>query len=283
MSDEEAVKARSEFEKKVLDEAPRLTREDSFAFGCHPGVSCFGDCCGDVNIVLTPYDVLRLKNRLGLTSEEFLDQLTVLPFAKEQRLPAPLIRMGDNEQKSCPFLDLEKGGCQVYEDRPWACRMYPLGYAKAGEAEGREEEFWFLMEEDGCRGFAESTSRKVGEWISGQGIEEYDEWGEKYRQLAVDDYLTTEKELTPQQMQMFYMGTYELDTFRRFIFSSTFLERFEVSGDEQERLQSDDEALMEFGFRFLRFSLFGKPTMELKAETIKAEAINNDAVQEPAQ
>ena len=45
MSDEEAVNARSEFEKKVLDEAPRLTREDSFAFGCHPGVSCFNRCC----------------------------------------------------------------------------------------------------------------------------------------------------------------------------------------------------------------------------------------------
>ena len=35
----------------------------------------------------------------------------------------------DNEKKSCLFLDLENGGCQVYEDRPWACRMYPLGMA----------------------------------------------------------------------------------------------------------------------------------------------------------
>lgn len=278
MSDEEAVKARAEFEKKVLDEAPRLTREDSFAFGCHPGVSCFGDCCGDVNIVLTPYDVLRLKNRLGLTSEEFLEKHTILPFSKDQRLPAPLIRMGDNEKKSCPFLDLEKGGCQVYEDRPWACRMYPLGYAKHGEAGEGNDEFWFLMEEAGCQGFAETTTQNVGEWISGQGIKEYDEWGEKYRQLAVDDYLTNDIDLTPQQMQMFYMGTYELDTFRRFIFGSTFLERFEVSEEELERLKNDDEALMEFGFRFLRFSLFRKPTM-----TIKAEAMNQDAVQEPIQ
>jgi Fe-S-cluster containining protein len=276
MSDEEAVKARADFEKKVLDEAPRLTREDSFAFGCHPGVSCFGDCCGDVNIVLTPYDVLRLKNRLDLTSEEFLEKHTVLPFSKDQRLPAPLLRMGDNEKESCLFLDLEKGGCTVYEDRPWACRMYPLGYAKSGEAEGRVDEFWFLMEEKDCQGFAETTTQNVGEWISGQGIEEYDEWGEKYRQLAVDDYLTTKTELTPQQMQMFYMGTYELDTFRRFVFKSTFLDRFEVSEEEQERLKTDDEALMEFGFRFLRFSLFGKPTM-----TIKAETIIPDAVQEP--
>ena len=134
------------------------------------------------------------------------------------------------------------------------------------------------MEEKGCQGFAETTTQNVGEWISGQGITEYDEWGEMYRQLAVDDYLTTDKELIPQQMQMFFMGTYELDTFRRFIFNSSFLDRFEVSEEEQERLKTDDEALLEFGFRFLRFSLFGKPTM-----TIKAETINPDAVQEPLQ
>mgnify|MGYP003572022551 CR=1 FL=1 len=89
----DAVKNRKEIEAQVLDHAPRLTREDSFKFACHPGVSCFGDCCGDINIVLTPYDVLRLKNRLGITSGEFLDQYTVLPFTEEQRIPAPIPRV----------------------------------------------------------------------------------------------------------------------------------------------------------------------------------------------
>ena len=280
MSDEEAVKARARFEQQVIDEAPRLKREDSFAFGCHPGVACFGDCCGDVNIVLTPYDVLRLKNRLGMSSEEFLEQHTILPFSKEQRLPAPLIRMGENDQKSCPFLNLDAGGCTVYEDRPWACRMYPLGYAKPGEAQAGEEAFWFLMEEKGCVGFQEKTTQTVGEWITGQGIEDYDEWGEKYRQLAVDDYLSKESELNPQQMQMFFMGTYELDSFRRFVFESSFLDRFAVSEDEQVRLKDDDEALMEFAFRFLRFSLFGKPTMTIQDATIQDATINGSAVPE---
>jgi Fe-S-cluster containining protein len=268
MSDEEAVKARADFEKQVLDEAPRLEREDSFAFGCHPGVACFGDCCGDVNIVLTPYDVLRLKNRLGMSSEEFLDQHTILPFSKDQRIPAPLIRMREDSKKSCPFLDLDAGGCQVYEDRPWACRMYPLGYAKPGETQEGEEEFWFLMEEQGCKGFGEPTTQTVADWISDQGIVEYDVWGEKYRQLAVDDYLAKDGELEPRQMQMFFMGTYELDTFRRFIFSTTFFDRFVVDDEEKERLSTDDEALMDFAFRFLRFSLFGKPTMTINPDAV---------------
>jgi len=251
---------RKELEEKILKEAPRLGRDDEFRFACHPGVVCFGDCCGDVNIVLTPYDVLRLKNRLGLTSGEFLDEYTILPFTKDQRIPAPLLRMRENEKKQCPFLTDE--GCSVYEDRPWACRMYPLGYASPGAGNPEGSEFWFLLEEEVCKGFDEDRVQTVREWIRGQGMEDYDEMGELYKQLAVKDYLETDKELDPRQMQMFFLGTYDLDRFRRFVFESTFLDRFDVPADEVERLKGDDGALMRFAFRFLRFSLFGKPTMK---------------------
>ena len=44
----------------------------TFNFKCSPGVGCFTRCCGDVTIVLTPYDILRLKNRLGIGSEDFI-------------------------------------------------------------------------------------------------------------------------------------------------------------------------------------------------------------------
>ena len=37
-----------------------------FRFACHPGVVCFTECCRDLKLLLTPYDVIRLKNRLGL-------------------------------------------------------------------------------------------------------------------------------------------------------------------------------------------------------------------------
>jgi len=74
-----------ELERKVLEEYPRLGPTDSFEFSCHPGVKCFNKCCSDVNIVLTPYDVLRMKNRLGITSTEFLDTYTLLPVNKEMK------------------------------------------------------------------------------------------------------------------------------------------------------------------------------------------------------
>ncbi len=250
--------ARSRLERRILEEAPRLTRTDSFRFSCHPGVRCFGDCCGDVNIVLTPYDVLRLKNRLGLTSDEFLDRYAVVPFTKEQKLPAPLIRMREDEKKRCPFLD--DGGCSVYEDRPWACRMYPLGFASPA-AGSSEEEFYFLLEEEGCLGFSEEKTQTVDEWLVEQGIPAWDEMGSLYKKLAFDDAFAAGKDLSPKGIEMYWMALYDLDRFRRFVFESTFLSRFDVPESLTESIREDDTELLRFAFRWLEFALFGRPTM----------------------
>ncbi|MHC4860287.1 MAG: YkgJ family cysteine cluster protein, partial [Planctomycetota bacterium] len=182
-------KSRARLQERILTEAPRLTKEDTFQFACHPGVSCFGECCGDVNIVLTPYDVLRLKNRLGLGSGEFLEQHTIIPFSKEQKLPAPLIKMRDDEKKTCPFLVDAK--CTVYEDRPWACRMYPLGFAAPGAGAEGEKEFYFLLDEAGCMGHQEEKLQTVHEWIADQGIEEYDGMGEHFKRLSLDAFFSS--------------------------------------------------------------------------------------------
>ena len=42
-----------------------LNEDAKFKFACHPGVSCFNQCCADVNIFLTPYDVLAIKKSSG--------------------------------------------------------------------------------------------------------------------------------------------------------------------------------------------------------------------------
>jgi hypothetical protein len=65
---------------------------------------------------------------------------------------------------------------------------------------------------------------------------------------------------------MFHMACYNLDTFREFVFNSTFLERFEVESDVQEELANNDEALLQFAFRWLRFAIFGEPLMTVREE-----------------
>ena len=49
-----------------------ISPQDTFRFSCSPVVVCFNECCRDLNQFLTPYDILRLKNHLGLSSGEFL-------------------------------------------------------------------------------------------------------------------------------------------------------------------------------------------------------------------
>ena len=57
------------------------------------------------------------------------------------------------------------------------------------------------------------------------------------------------------------MACYDLDRFRRFVFESTFLQRFEVEPELVERMRGDDEELLRFAFRWLRYALFAEPTM----------------------
>ena len=157
------------FKQEILKEYPRLNKQDSFTFACHADVPCFNACCGDVNIFLTPYDIIRLKNRLKISTQEFLDDHTLMPFDRNLTYPAVLLKMADNEKKTCPFVGAS--GCQVYEDRPWACRMYPLGMASPGEdSPETDEDFYFLLKEAVCKGFAEKKKWTVAEWLTNQGI-----------------------------------------------------------------------------------------------------------------
>src|SRR4030042_385330 len=90
--------------KAILEEYPRLNEESEFCFKCHRDVPCFNACCGAVNIFLTPYDIIRLKDRLKITSGEFLSKYTISPFDKKAKYPVILLKMNDNEKKSCPFV-----------------------------------------------------------------------------------------------------------------------------------------------------------------------------------
>ena len=59
------------------EQKTKMVPEHVFSFRCDRGISCFTQCCRDVTIALTPYDVLRLKTSLGIPSDEFLDNYTL--------------------------------------------------------------------------------------------------------------------------------------------------------------------------------------------------------------
>jgi hypothetical protein len=67
-------------------------------------------------------------------------------------------------------------------------------------------------------------------------------------------------------MHMFYEACYDLDTFREFVFSSSFLERFEVEDELVEEIKTNDAALLKFGFRWLKFAIFGETTLRVRED-----------------
>jgi len=123
-----------------------------FCFRCSPEVPCFNECCRDLSQYLTPYDILRLKNCLKISSGELLEQYTVRYVGPETGLPVIALKPNSSVELECPFV--RPTGCAVYADRPSSCRMYPLARAISRSREtGAVTEHFALMKEPHCQGF----------------------------------------------------------------------------------------------------------------------------------
>nr|CAJ31182.1 conserved hypothetical protein (unknown protein family UPF0153) [uncultured sulfate-reducing bacterium] len=256
--------------EEILKDYPRLDETSEIKFACHPGVACFNDCCRDVNIFLTPYDIIRLTNSLGVSSAEFLSKYTLSPFDKNLKFPVILLKMEEDDRKSCPFVG--DGGCQVYGDRPWACRMYPIGLASPKESsDALNQDFYFLLQEGICQGHREEKTQTVGEWLKDEGVSEYNRMGEDFKDLTLHDSIQNGENLSPQKIEMFFLACYNLDTFRDFVFGSTFLEKFEVDDEVRRKIKEDDVELLKFGYDWLRFALFGENTMKIRSDVLQAK------------
>ncbi len=243
----------------------RLDASSSFCFECHPKLECFTRCCSDVNIVLTPADVLALARRSGLTTRQFLDRRTLMPITKELHLPVVMLRMGPAPEKRCPFVSAQ--GCSVYADRPWACRMYPVGMALPPARAGQEPApAYFLFEDDFCHGRHDGRRWSVEAWERDQGLRAREELEKGFRELVGHPWFIGGRQLDARRIEMFFMAAYDLDTFRQFLFSTSFLSRFELDDGLVESLRRDDHALLRFGYRWLRFALFGEPTLRRRLQ-----------------
>jgi Fe-S-cluster containining protein len=243
--------------------------ENTFKFRCYKGIECFTKCCADLKLVLTPHDILKMKNRLGISSDNFLDKYTDQETDSTSRFPMVRLKMNRDAKKSCPFVSPD--GCTIYEDRPGACRIYPLGRAATKpDVRTKALEKFFLVVEDHCLGFQEDREWTVDEWMKHEGIHEYNAMNDPWLEI-----ITSQKSLGPEKdhhrkMQMFFMASYNLDRFREFLFKSSFFELFDIDPDAQEDLATDDVALMQFAFKWLNFSLFGDKTMQIKSQKANA-------------
>lgn len=252
-------------------EPRKYTLDSRFKFACHKGMACYTHCCSDLNIILTPYDILCMKNRLKLTCDQFLAIYTKPEMLSRTKLPVITLKMLDDDKKSCPFITPE--GCTIYEDRPLTCRYYPLGMASFREQDIQPtgEDFYLMVRESHCLGFEADKEWTVSQWRKDQGVEPYDEINKDWMEFMLrKKSFGFQADLSEESRGMFFMVSSNVDKLRRFIFESSFLDKYDVEKDRLDQIKTDEAALLKFGFEWLQSALFGADKVKLKDQVLKA-------------
>ena len=252
----EAVAAdQADATEAFLKSLPELAPGQTFRFACHPEVPCFNACCSDLNLMLTPYDALRLRRALGIAATDFLNHFTVRHVLPDSGFPMPHLAMRKEPQKRCPFVS--EAGCKVYGNRPGACRTYPLGRATKLDDDGGVIEQFFIVQEPHCRGFEEATDWSAAGWLTDQDLAVYNRFNDRYMFLMA---LTRNKGvgLSPKQIQMVWLAQYLPDEFRELIGKMGIFNLVEIDAARQERIMADEEETLLFGLDWLELVFFGR-------------------------
>jgi uncharacterized protein len=233
----------------------RVSLDGKFKFACHKELTCYNTCCRDINIFLTPYDVLRMRKWTGLSSGEFLKVYTIALLG-EEGIPLVVLRMKEDENKTCHFVAAD--GCSIYRDRPWSCRMYPVFPVSS-----KEEEF-LIEQKSKCLGVREEKQWTTREWKEDQNIDIYDKMNEAYKEITLHEYFKKGNKLDSGKAKLLYTACYDLDAFKRFLFQTRFFDIYDVEKEIIEKIRDNEEELLIFGYRWVKFSLFSEDTLKLK-------------------
>lgn len=225
-----------------------LTPDETFRFSCHPGVACFTDCCRQLDLALSPYDVLRLSKHLGLAPSAFLDQYAVVEQTEGCAFPQVFLCMVDDGRASCPFVTAS--GCSVYADRPGACRTYPLGRGAFTTPDGDRHEMHVLLTEPHCKGFSEGNRQDITAWQKDQDLSFYNAMNDELLAILQHPGLKDGQQPGPQELEIF-LSLYSLDTLRQQLLDATLALPFPITKSELQELATQDLALLRLGIRWL--------------------------------
>ena len=229
---------------------------EQFCFACHPGVPCFTECCRQLDLVLTPYDVLRLKNRLKLHSGKFLEQYVIIEWEEGMVFPACYLTMVDDGKASCVFVTDK--GCSVYEDRPGACRAYPVGRGASRDNTGKVSEQYVLIKEPHCRGFEERPAQTATQYFQEQQLDEYNRFNDPLMQLLQHPRIHFGFRPSKTQLDQFIMALYNLDTFRQEMSDARISMNRPLTAVELQALAGNDEELLLLALRWLMQEFFAE-------------------------
>jgi Fe-S-cluster containining protein len=244
--------------REFLDSLPEIGADGTFRFDCHPDVPCFNRCCAELTLPLTPYDVLRLRRRIDMSGEDFLRRFTIVRSFPDTGFPLPMLRMLDGPGAPCPFVS--PAGCTVYEDRPGACRCYPLGRGAYMGKDGVAERF-FLVREEHCRGFDKGRERNPAQWFADQQVAVYNAANDRYMRLMAM-VRATGKPLEARLAAMTVLCLFQLDKFRELIATIRIFTSLEADGPRRAAVMNTslagDEDALNFALDWMELVIFGK-------------------------
>jgi len=238
-------------------------------FQCRKGIDCWNACCSNIDISLTPVDILRLSRRLDISTTEFLVQYT-FPYELEPNGIAGVKFKPVENGSACQFMRPE--GCDVYSDRPTACRYYPVALLSMRRSdEYTDRNAYALVKEAHCHGHNEPRQISIEDYRQEQGVVEYDELGRGWRQLVLKKKSSGPTIGAPSKrsLQLWFMACYDLDRFRDFVASTAFNEVYDIPWNEMQKILSTDTELMLFAFQFLRQTMFGEESIKMKADAFE--------------
>ncbi len=231
--------------------------QETFRFACNRHVPCFNHCCRDLNQALTPYDVLRLKNHLNITTKSFIHTYTTLHTGTATGLPVASLRFTGNEGKNCPFVTPD--GCRVYAARPSSCRAYPLARAlRRTRSDGCISEHFAIIQEPHCKGFEQPGPRmSVAQWILDQELDAYNEMNDMLMDLIALKNQVRPGELSPEHRQMVQTAFYDVEALTQKALAR------ELQGMDRNHLkplpnEGDDESWLIWGLEWVKQTLFGE-------------------------
>lgn len=236
-----------------------------FRFHCHSGVSCYLSCCRRVDLLLFPYDVIVLKNHLKLRSSDFLRKYVEICQGSHAFFPGLKLKMTEDGDEQCPFLGKE--GCNVYKNRPSACRTYPLERGVERPGHGLPLKIhYFMTHHPYCKGHFENKQYTVEQWERDQLLEEYNYYNDLWAE--VDAFFATNpwagEGVAGAYQQLSFMVCYNIDDFRSYAQKNSLLGRFALTKEQRRRIERDDGALLRFGFDWLEYILGGRKKLKLK-------------------
>jgi hypothetical protein len=176
-----------------------------------------------------------------MSSGALIEKHTRYFLAKEVNIPVVQLAM-DPGSLYCKLVT--PNGCRVYQDRPWACRMYPLDLA------GRSGEYSFVTGSERCLGLMEPRQWTLDEWLQNQEVKSYVDMENVFQAIVPPAYAPALR-MYPGLGKLLFLA-YDLDRFTKLLDDEAIRAFYEVNEEAVEQARQDDEQMLLLAFQYIR-------------------------------